>query len=124
MHLRAARTMCALANSWATVAAVSGTLRVNDRRRAWPGDADHGGHAVGFDQLDRELIVVDLVAGQRSDGGGLGQAEPRFRLGPGSGCVANRDRALLWRRCTGVARGFIGSADLVLWLGQMLKSEA
>jgi hypothetical protein len=39
------------------------TPRINDRRRAWPDDADHGRHAVRFDQLDRELIMVDLCAG-------------------------------------------------------------
>ena len=28
-----------------------------------PDDADHGGHAVWFDQFDRELIMVDLSGG-------------------------------------------------------------
>lgn len=28
-----------------------------------PDDADHGRHAVWFDQLDSELIMVDLGAG-------------------------------------------------------------
>jgi hypothetical protein len=57
------------------------TLRVNDRRRAWPDDADHGRHAVRFDEFDRELIMVDLTGGEGC-GGMLGQGGAPFRLGP------------------------------------------
>jgi hypothetical protein len=51
---------------------VGETLRIYYRRRTWPDDADHGRHAVRFDQLDRELIMVDLARGQGC-GGMLGQ---------------------------------------------------
>lgn len=33
-----------------------------------PDDAHYGGHCVGFDEFDLQLVVVDLVGRQRGDG--------------------------------------------------------
>jgi hypothetical protein len=64
---------------------VGETLRIDHGGLWWPDDADHGRHAVRFDQFDRELVVVDLARGEGC-GGMLGQGGAPFRLGPGERC--------------------------------------
>ena len=61
---------------------VGETLRIDHGGLWWPDDADHGRHAVRFDQFDCESIMVDLACGEGC-GGMLGQGGAPFRLGPG-----------------------------------------
>jgi hypothetical protein len=48
---------------------VGETVRVDHSRGGRLGDAYHGRHAVGFDQFDFQVVVIDQAAGQRGNFG-------------------------------------------------------